>query len=319
MADSDAADTGLSRTYDDAFAVTPAYRDRLPDTQNADASAFRGAPVRVDQVGIAGFSFGGTVARPDGLPPLSVELQADGTVPLPAGVRGINMSRIPRCLLAHQANPWTPGGLKTPLEAIAAEVGAPGAQLTLTFRYPIAQPSLRSGLTGDQYLTVRYAGRIDDAGTFRAWLVLDFIYSSACPGSADLADHAAAERGAYAIPHSQRSLANLAVEIDPNGSFFPEDLHRHAVAALKTETQVMVRREDEQAFAELNGANPKFVEDAARLLFAQLDGDARIRDFAVACRHMESLHNHDAVARVRKIAGQPFSGDWLEPWRPAVC
>jgi GTP cyclohydrolase FolE2 len=32
-----------------------------------------------------------------------------------------------------------------------------------------------------------------------------------------------------------------------------------------TETQVMVKREDEQAFAELNAANPIFVEDAARL------------------------------------------------------
>jgi len=33
--------------------------------------------------------------------------------------------------------------------------------------------------------------------------------------------------------------------------------------ALQTETQVMVKREDEQAFAELNGAYLKFVEDAA--------------------------------------------------------
>ena len=35
--------------------------------------------------------------------------------------------------------------------------------------------------------------------------------------------------------------------------------------AVPTETQVMVKREDEQAFAELNAANPIFVEDAARL------------------------------------------------------
>ena len=32
----------------------------------------------------------------------------------------------------------------------------------------------------------------------------------------------------------------------------------------------MARREDEQAFAELNGAFVKFVEDAARLLYAQI-------------------------------------------------
>ena len=36
---------------------------------------------------------------------------------------------------------------------------------------------------------------------------------------------------------------------------------------LQTETQVMVKREYEQAFAELNGAYSKFVEDAARVVY----------------------------------------------------
>ena len=58
----------------------------------------------------------------------------------------------------------------------------------------------------------------------------------------------------------------------------------------------MVRREDEQAFAkELNGANVKFVEDAARLLYGQLNEEPRIIDFRVVCSHFESLH-FDAVA-----------------------
>jgi GTP cyclohydrolase I len=68
------------------------------------------------------------------------------------------------------------------------------------------------------------------------------------------------------------------------------------IQALTTETQVMVRREDEQAFAEMNGAEVKFVEDAARLLYAQLSDDSRIIDFRVVCSHFESLHSHDAVA-----------------------
>jgi GTP cyclohydrolase FolE2 len=37
----------------------------------------------------------------------------------------------------------------------------------------------------------------------------------------------------------------------------------------------MVKREDEQAFAELNAANPIFVEDAARLFCEQLQADPR--------------------------------------------
>ena len=66
--------------------------------------------------------------------------------------------------------------------------------------------------------------------------------------------------------------------------------------ALHTETQVIVKREDEMAFAELNGSYLKFVEDAARLLYEQLVEDKRIKDFRVICSHQESLHSHDAVS-----------------------
>ena len=58
----------------------------------------------------------------------------------------------------------------------------------------------------------------------------------------------------------------------------------------------MVKREDEQAFAELNGANPIFVEDAVRLLCDQLEREPRIGDFRVVASHQESLHSHDAVS-----------------------
>jgi len=81
---------------------------------------------------------------------------------------------------------------------------------------------------------------------------------------------------------------------------FVDDLVFAGREALKTETQVLVKREDEQAFAELNGAYQKFVEDAARLLYDELNKDERIRDFVVRCAHLESLHSHDAVSRICK-------------------
>ncbi len=62
----------------------------------------------------------------------------------------------------------------------------------------------------------------------------------------------------------------------------------------------MVKRADEQAFAELNAAYLKFVEDAVRLLFEALEGDERIRDFKAIASHQESLHSHDAVSVIVK-------------------
>jgi GTP cyclohydrolase IB len=134
----------------------------------------------------------------------------------------------------------------------------------------------------------------------RRFIELDFVYSSACPCSAELAEHARDVRGAYAIPHSQRSKARVRVEVMPDMDLTLEDVISHLRKGLVTETQVMVKREDEQAFAELNGAHVKFVEDAARLVYAELECDVRIRDFQVACSHLESLHSHDAVSVIAK-------------------
>jgi len=75
-----------------------------------------------------------------------------------------------------------------------------------------------------------------------------------------------------------------------------EDLVELCNRAIPTETQVMVKREDEQAFAEMNGSNPIFVEDAVRLLCERLDGEARVGDFRIVASHQESLHSHDAVS-----------------------
>jgi len=91
-----------------------------------------------------------------------------------------------------------------------------------------------------------------------------------------------------------------------------EDVHALCLKALQTETQVMVKREDEQAFAELNGAYLKFVEDAARLLYKEFDGDKRIADFRIACSHLESLHSHDAVSVICKGVKGGFTADFMD-------
>ena len=90
-----------------------------------------------------------------------------------------------------------------------------------------------------------------------------------------------------------------------------EDLIEACRRAVPTETQVMVKREDEQAFAELNAANPIFVEDAARLFAAELEADPRIGDFRVIASHQESLHSHDAISVLTE--GPTFESASLDP------
>jgi GTP cyclohydrolase I len=126
-----------------------------------------------------------------------------------------------------------------------------------------------------------------------------------------LSEHARDTRGAYTVPHSQRSKARISLEEEPGKKIWLEDVHALCANALQTETQVMVKREDEQAFAELNGAHLKFVEDAARLLYREFDADPRIRDFRIACSHLESLHSHDAVSVICKGVKGGYTADFM--------
>ena len=298
------------KTYDHAFRVTPEYRESLPDMMGP-AGAIQGADVPLQQVGVSNFRLPLRFAVKGGA---ARELPASvtGTVSLGTGVKGINMSRIVRTFYEFAGKTFSPELLPRILAAYRKQIGSAEARLRVKFSYPILQRALRSGLEGWQFYECAYEGLLGADGRARRLIHFDFVYSSACPCSDELSEHARHGRGIYSIPHSQRSKARVSVEIAAGKKLAIEDLRTLCVAALSTETQVMVKREDEQAFAELNGAYSKFVEDAARLLHQQLDADKRIADFQVVCAHLESLHSHDAVAVVVKGVRGGFRGDFAD-------
>jgi GTP cyclohydrolase I len=306
----------IARVYDADFRVTPAYRDSMPDVMDA-VDALEGANTPIQQVGVSNFKLPLRYATKAGK---SVELETSvtGTVSLEASHKGINMSRIMRSFYEHRREVFTPASLKKVLAEHRKRIGSLEARVRLSFSYPMMQRSLRSGLSGYRYYSVVYEGWLGRDGAFRQFIEFDFVYSSACPCSAELAEHARDARGKYALAHSQRSKTRLRVEVAAGKKLAIEDLHAHCLAALRTETQVMVKREDEQAFAELNGAHLKFVEDAARLIFEQLDADSRIKDFQVACSHLESLHSHDAVSVICKGVRGGFTADFSN-FHALVC
>lgn len=287
----------VRRFYDPTFSITPEYKNSLPDLQNGPASLIEGANVPIQQVGISNFKLPLPIKTRDGLP-ITLETSVDGYVSLEAGKKGINMSRIMRTFYRFKDEVFSLDMLEQVLKAYKTDLKSQEAFIRLSFSYPMLQESLRSGMEGYQYYQVALEGHLDSYDRFHKHMHLKFVYSSACPCSYELAEHARETRDIAAIPHSQRSEAEVTVAL--KDEFFVEDLVQICREALKTETQVMVKREDEQAFAELNGAYQKFVEDAARLLYQELDRYNSIQDFVVRCAHYESLHSHDAVSRICK-------------------
>ena len=299
----------FSREYPAGFTVDEAYKASLPDLQNGPSSLIVGSKTQIQHVGISNFRLPIRYhTRDNG--DLTLETSVTGTVSLEAEKKGINMSRIMRSFYAHAERSFSFSVIERALEDYKRDLESFDARIQMRFSFPVKVASLRSGLSGWQYYDIALE-LVDAGGVRKKILHLDYVYSSTCPCSLELSEHARRERGQLATPHSQRSVARISVEVKGDARLWFEDLIDLARAGVPTETQVMVKREDEQAFAELNAANPIFVEDAARSFCAQLQKDPRIGDFRVLASHQESLHSHDAVSLLSQ--GPTFAADSLDP------
>jgi GTP cyclohydrolase IB len=299
------------RDYPVEFRVDAAYKRSMPDLQNGPASLIRGADRPIQHVGISNFRLPirYRTRTTDAAGDMTLETSVTGTVSLDAGKKGINMSRIMRSFYAHADKRFSLDVIEAALDDYKADLGSFDARIQMRLKFPMKVESLRSGLWGWQYYDIALE-LVDQGGVRRRFVHLDYVYSSTCPCSLELSEHARATRGQLATPHSQRSVARLSVEVTPGATLWFEDLIEACRRAVPTETQVMVKREDEQAFAELNAANPIFVEDAARLFCEALESDPRIGDFRVVASHQESLHSHDAVSVLTR--GPTFASASLE-------
>jgi GTP cyclohydrolase I len=304
----------LARAYPEEFEVDDVYKASMPDLQNGPSSLIKGAKRAIQHVGISNFRLpirfhtrSGKAVGDD----LTLETSVTGTVSLEAEKKGINMSRIMRTFYKHAEETFSFEVIDAALDAYKTDLDSFDARIMMRMSFPMKVNSLRSGLVGYQYYDI--ALELIEAGGQRKKIVhLDYVYSSTCPCSLELSEHARQFRGQLATPHSQRSVARVSVELAPEADvLWFEDLIDICRAAVPTETQVMVKREDEQAFAELNAANPIFVEDAARLFAQQMQADPRIADYRVIASHQESLHSHDAVSVLTE--GTTFDAESLDP------
>lgn len=242
-------------------------------------------------------------------------------------VRGIHMSR----LYLHLDNAFSeralnPCTLRRLLRSFldSHEGLSDRALVRVDFDYVTRRPALASDNVGWRRYPVSMIGVLEN-GEFSLEMGLEVLYSSTCPcsaalsrqliqeafsrrfGDAELVDAAqvsewlSSEEGVPATPHSQRSAAEIRVRLMPTFDLFPiVELIDAVEDALKTPVQATVKREDEQAFALLNGQNLMFCEDAGRRVQAALNADERVLDFWARCTHYESLHPHNAVSVVTK-------------------
>ena len=242
-------------------------------------------------------------------------------------VRGIHMSRLYLHLdQGFGERPLNPCTLRQLLRSFldSHEGLSDRALIRVDFDYVTRRPALASDNEGWRRYPVSMIG-ILEGNEFSLEMGLEVLYSSTCPCSAALArqliqeqfdrdfagkdqvdfdsirEWLGSEQGVVATPHAQRSAAEIRVRLTPTFEMFPiVELIDEIESSLKTPVQATVKREDEKAFAELNGSNLMFCEDAGRRIQTALNADDRILDFWARCTHFESLHPHNAVSVVTK-------------------
>jgi GTP cyclohydrolase I len=243
--------------------------------------------------------------------------------------RGIHMSRLYMHVDKALAEPLTPCAIRHMLRDFLESHAdlSDRAMVRISFDHLLRRPALKSDNSGWKSYPLTIVG-IMHGGQCDIELHFSVEYSSTCPASAALArqliqdrfqndfargkplDYDAviawlgSEHGICATPHSQRSVAQVRVKLAASFGFPMVELIDVVEGALRTPVQTAVKREDEQEFALLNGANLMFCEDAARRIHAALEHDERVADFWARAAHLESLHPHDAVAvTVKGIEG----------------
>jgi GTP cyclohydrolase I len=291
-----------------------------------------GLKVKLDKVGVNGVDLPMKFLRRDGsVQELHVKASLYGSLDNPEA-KGLNLSRFPIIMHEEIAGHMSIEGLKNVLTRLQEKQGSNHVYCKLRFNYPWVQDALRTrkelpddALDSEVFKVVEgvklshekmqgyifYACILEGQwhnGDYKFYLTVDYVYSSTCPCSFELAQDATSKRRQAANGHSQRSIGKITVQFDPDKHVvWIEDVIEMARTQVPTEVVVICKRRDEQAFAELNGSNLLFTEDASRLLYQgcnEMYDDGKILDFSIVTEHLESLHPWSATAVVSKgIAG----------------
>ncbi len=258
----------------------------LPDVQAGEED--RG--IAIEAVGVQGLRYPITVRLPDGSEHPTY-CEAELTVPLAADTRGTHMSRFVEALHAHRSR-ISPDGVLALTRDVSERLGGAGA--TVELRFPLfvdrsapvterpallAVDCLLSAKVSDQSMTVTVGLRVP--------------VTSLCPCSKEISDYSA---------HSQRGYITVRAVDDGRASeghgISPHDLLAVCDGAASAPVYPLLKRSDERHVTMQAYDRPAFVEDLARDVAFALQADDRVSSFTVEVVNQESIHNHQAVARI---------------------
>lgn len=253
----------------------------MPDVQAGEDH--RG--VRIDEVGIAGLSYPVAVVGRDGEPQQTVADVAM-SVALAEDRRGVHMSRFVE-LLDIYAPGVSRAGFEELTESVRTRLDATDSRVEMTFPYFLRHAAPASGSTSLNRYECRLVGSAGSGGPVDVEVGVRVPITSLCPCSKEISDYGA---------HNQRGHVEITAE--GTGLWF-EDLIEVAERGGSAPILALLKRVDERLVTMQAYDNPAFVEDIVRDVLGALKEDRRIEGARVGVTNEESIHAHNAVARLR--------------------
>ncbi len=260
----------------------------LEDVQNrGDARR-----IAIDQVGVSDLRY-----------PISVldrEREKQHTVArlslavnLPHEFKGTHMSRFVEALDEHRGE-VTMRTLPAILRDLKERLKAESARVEVCFPYFLERAAPVSGARALMDYECSFVGEAN-AGLEDFVLGVKVPVTTLCPCSKAISDYGA---------HNQRGYVTMEVrsrrrpEDGQPELIWIEELVEVAERSASAPVYPLLKRPDERHVTMQAHDNPVFVEDLVRNVAVRLQDDARVSWFRAHAENQESIHNHNAFARV---------------------
>jgi GTP cyclohydrolase IB len=218
-------------------------------------------------------------------------------VGLSADVKGTHLSRFLEAVRDHKAA-LTLFGLGSLTADLRSRLEADDVHVRVDFPYFLTKAAPVTGSLGevdhDAWFDIT-----DRAGELHHRLGVVAPITTLCPCSRDISDYGA---------HNQRGRVTIEVELAHDATGEPqllwiEELLQIADAASSSPVYPILKRPDERHVTMQAYDNPRFVEDVVREVALLLEADDRVAGYEVHVENDESIHAHNAYARIDRLSG----------------
>ena len=241
--------------------------------------------IDIDQVGVKKIRYPITVLDKD-MGEQQTVAEINMYVNLPRYYKGTHMSRFVEILNEHSRR-ISLQNFSEILEHVKERLNAESAHMEITFPYFISKSAPVTGIQGLMEYRCTFKGSLNKGSDLV--IMIRVPISTLCPCSKEISDFGA---------HNQRGEVYLQVRFKK--FVWIEDLIKLVEESASSDVYSLLKREDEKYVTERAYQNPMFVEDIVRDIAFKLKKDANITWFAVECENYESIHNHNAYARIEE-------------------